>query len=96
MTDSMFREIRRLQEDLGAVKTCTDCGRNLPIEFFYPPNAKDYRGVQPCKGCHGRQRSSRVCKTPGCGAWAEPKDDYCLRCQLDGKAPNIVTRRGSL
>jgi len=89
----MFREIRRLQEDLHAVKTCSTCGRSLPIQYFYPPNVSNYRGVQPCKTCCAARRSGRVCKTPGCGAWAEPKDEYCLRCQLDGKAPDLVTKR---
>lgn len=38
------------------------------------------------------QRSKRVCATPGCLEKPEPKDRYCLKCQLEGKAPDEVKR----
>lgn len=33
------------------------------------------------------ERTLRICRTPGCSNKAEPKDRFCLACQLSGKAP---------
>ena len=37
--------------------------------------------------------NKRVCRTPGCQQTPEPKDPYCLKCQLAGKAPDQVRKR---
>jgi hypothetical protein len=39
------------------------------------------------------ERTLRICRTAGCSNKAEPKDRYCVACQLAGKAP-LDGRRG--
>jgi hypothetical protein len=41
------------------------------------------------------QRPKRVCKTPNCYTKPQSNSDYCLACQLDGKAPQIRVPRAS-
>jgi hypothetical protein len=34
-------------------------------------------------------RSARQCSTAGCAGIPEPKDEYCLECQLAGRAGEL-------
>lgn len=44
--------VRRVQVQLGAVKTCSQCGRTKPIGAFYVPSqATSWRSWKRCVEC---------------------------------------------
>ena len=47
LTDVEIARVRQIQIDLGAVKTCRDCGEQRPVQAF-----KEF-GWPSCNACEG-------------------------------------------
>lgn len=57
-----------------------------PVDLL---NAQDLVELAIAERCDMKQAIPRPCKTTDCPNEAEPRDDFCIECQLSGKAPPL-------